>query len=294
MKRMIEKTAVFLNLIRFEHTLFALPYAVAGAFLAEGGVPGWTTALWILVAMVGARTAAMSFNRLVDRRLDAENPRTASRPSANGQVSAVFMALATLISSAVFVAAAWQLNPLCLVLSGPTLVVLLTYSLTKRFFAGSHFVLGLALGLSPVGAWVAVRGELGVESLPAVALGLCVLFWTAGFDMLYACQDEEHDRAHGLFSIPASVGRRGAFVIARLCHVLVPLLLLGVGWAADLSYPWYGAVSVIAVLLVYEHRLVGIDDLSRLNRAFFTVNVAIGFIVMAGAVIDVLMGGGIS
>ncbi len=287
----IEKTKTFLNLIRFEHTLFALPYAVAGAVLGAGGVPHWETALWILVAMVGARTAAMAFNRLVDRRLDAANPRTASRPSANGQVGPVFLTMATLISSAVFIAAAWRLNSLCLALSGPTLVVLLAYSLTKRFFSGSHFVLGLALGLSPVGAWVAVRGELGEESLPALLLGLCVLFWTAGFDILYACQDEEHDRTHGLFSVPASVGRHGAFMIARACHILVPLLLVAVGWAGDLSLIWYTAVATIAVLLVVEHRLVGEGDLSRLNQAFFTVNVVIGFVVMVGAVGDVLLQG---
>ena len=289
-----EKTAVFLNLIRFEHTLFALPYAVAGAFLAQGGFPPLNTAVWILVAMVGARTAAMTFNRLVDRRIDAANPRTASRPSANGQVSPAFMVLATLVSSALFVWAAGQLNHLCLILSGPTLLILLSYSLTKRFFAGSHFVLGLALGLSPLGAWVAVRGELGIESLPAVALGLCVLFWTAGFDILYACQDEEHDRANGLFSVPAGLGRRGAFMVARACHVLVPALLAAVGLTADLTFIWYGAVAIITALLVYEHRLVGVDDLSRLNRAFFTVNVAIGFIVMVGAVGDVLLRGGVS
>ncbi len=235
----------------------------------------------------------MSFNRLVDRRIDAVNPRTASRPSVTGQVSVAFMISATLICCALFFFAASRLNQLAFVLAAPTLAVLLIYSLTKRFFSGSHFVLGLALGLSPLGAWVAVRGELGVESLPAIALGACVLFWTAGFDILYACQDEEHDREHGLFSVPSSLGRKGAFLVARACHVTVPLLLVAVGLTAELSYIWYGAVFIIGSLLVYEHCLVGVDDLSRLNRAFFTVNVAIGFIVMAGAVGDVLLGGGL-
>ncbi len=288
MTTLVGKTAEFMRLIRFEHTLFALPYAVAAAFLAAGGWPSFVTCGWILLAMVGARTAAMAFNRLVDRHLDAANPRTAKRASATGLISPSFLLLAVLVSVLLFGLAAWQLNPLAFYLAWPTLVVLLGYSLTKRFWHHSHLVLGLALGLSPLGAWVAVRGTLGADSLPVVFLAAAVLFWTNGFDILYACQDREYDQSTGLHSVPAQFGIRKAFLIARLSHFMVPMCLLGVGWVGPLHWVYFLSVAAVAVLLVYEHRLVRVDDLSRMNQAFFTVNVVIGFVVMIATLIDIL------
>lgn len=288
MTALVAKSRGFLRLIRFEHTLFALPYAVVGAVLAARGIPPLDVCLWILVCMVGARTAAMGFNRLVDRKLDAQNPRTANRESATGAISPSFLIGAILLSSVVFGFGAWQLNPLAFYLAWPTLAVLLAYSLMKRVWHQSHLVLGIALGLSPLGAWVAVRGTLGAESWPAVLLGLAVMFWTNGFDILYACQDQEHDRSAGLHSVPAKFGTRKAFLIARLSHFLVPIFLLGVGWIAGLHWVYFVGVVAVFVLLIYEHSLVRVDDLSRINQAFFTVNVAIGFLVMVSTMVDIL------
>ncbi len=288
MKSLREKTKEFLRLIRFEHTLFALPYAVAGAFLGARGLPPLGTCGWILLAMVGARTAAMGFNRLVDRRIDAKNPRTAKRASATGVISVPFLVVAIILSSVVFGFAAWQLNPLAFYLAWPTLIVLLSYSLMKRFWHHSHLVLGFALGLSPLGAWVAVRGTLDAASFPAVLLGAAVMFWTNGFDILYACQDLEFDKAAGLHSVPARFGTSKAFLIARLSHLAVPILLFWMGWEASLNWVYFVGAGAVFVLLIYEHSLVRVDDLSRINQAFFTVNVVIGFLVMFSTLIDIL------
>lgn len=287
----MSRVGIFLALIRFEHTLFALPYALAGTLIAAGGRPGWRVFGLVIVAMVGARTAAMSFNRLVDRRIDAANPRTARRASATGAVSAAVLAAATAASAAIFCLAAWLLNDLAFVLSFPTLAVLLAYSYTKRFLHATHYVLGVALGLSPPGAWVAVRGTLE-GSAPAWALGLAVTVWTAGFDILYACQDRDFDRKHGLHSVPVWLGMRRAMGVARLSHALVPLSLVLAGRLAGLGPAYYSAVAVVAVLLVYEHAIVSDDDLSRINRAFFTVNAVIGLLVLAGVVVDLLVTNG--
>ncbi|MEZ6195723.1 MAG: UbiA-like polyprenyltransferase [Planctomycetota bacterium] len=290
------RTATFLGLIRFEHTLFALPYAVAGAFLAaEGWPPAWTF-LWILVAMVGARTAAMTFNRLVDRRFDATNPRTAGRASVTGAVSPGYMVVATLISVALFFLAAWMLRvegkaPWAFWLAGPTLLVLLGYSLTKRFFSGAHYVLGIALGLSPLGAWVAVQGS-PAGAWPALWLGAAVLFWTAGFDILYAFQDVEHDRREGLHSVPARMGRTGALLLARLSHALVPIALYLTGRSAGLGWIYQTAVVLVAALLVVEHALLRGGRFDRIAQAFFHVNVVIAFVVMLGTILDLLIHGG--
>ena len=282
------RLGTFMNLIRFEHTLFALPYAVAGALLAARGLPEGRTFLWIIVAMVGARTAAMTFNRLVDRRIDRANPRTANRASASGEISVGFLVGATVVAAGLFFFAAFMLNRLAFMLAGPTLVVLLGYSLTKRFTRWSHFVLGAALGLSPLGAWVAVQADLST-AWPAFYLGLAVLFWTAGFDILYACQDENFDRDAGLFSVPARLGRRGAFLVARLAHVAVPLLLFAVGQTASLGVVYHVAVVLVAALLIYEHSIVGVDDLDRLGRAFFTVNIVISVVVMSATFLDLIL-----
>ncbi len=291
MTSLVAKPVVFLRLIRFEHTLFALPWALTGALVAARGLPGASVTFWVLVAMVGARTAAMSFNRLVDRRFDAANPRTASRPSVTGELGAGFMATAVFVSVVLFFWAAWNLNPLAFVLAGPTLAVLLGYSLVKRFWAGSHFVLGVALGLSPLGAWVAVKGTLE-DSWPALALGLAVVAWTTGFDILYACQDMAADRGLGLHSVPARFGIPGALQWARASHLLVVPSLLLAGWTANMGYVFFGAVGLVAALLIWEHRLVRPDDLSQVNRAFFQVNVVIACVVLIGASLDLWLTSG--
>jgi 4-hydroxybenzoate polyprenyltransferase len=289
----IASTSVFLKLIRFEHTLFALPYAVAGAFLAAGGWPDAATGGWILLAMVGARTAAMAFNRLVDRRFDATNPRTAGRASVTGEVSPAFMTGAVLLSALAFMAAAWMLRvpgkpAWAFWLAIPTLLILLGYSLAKRFTSSAHFVLGVALGLSPLGAWVAVAGDLS-GAWPALWLAVAVLFWTAGFDVLYACQDIDHDRREGLRSVPARLGTRGAFWVARAAHVLVPLALYAAGRAAGLGWLFQTTVALVALLLLLEHGLLRGGRMDRIMHAFFHVNVTIAFAVMFGTILDLLL-----
>ena len=279
-----------LSLIRFSHTLFALPWAVAGLMLGSGGWPELRVLGWVLVAMVGARTSAMTWNRLVDRRLDATNPRTQDRPSVTGAVSPRAMAALVLASAAVFVLAAYALNPLCGHLSWPTLALLLFYSHTKRFTASAHWVLGVGLGLSPVGAYLAARGGFDVGAAAAGALGAAVTAWTAGFDILYACQDVEHDRREGLHSIPSRLGVPRALNVARACHAVVPLALLGAAWLVDLGAVYLGGVALVALLLVWEHRLVRADDLSKVGKAFFQVNVLIAFVMMIATAIEVVMG----
>lgn len=274
------------RLVRFSHSLFALPWALGSAFLAARGWPGWRTLGLVVVAMVAARTAAMACNRLVDRRFDATNPRTAGRPSVTGEVSPTAMVVSILVGALMFVLAAFALNPLSGILAGPTLVILLGYSWTKRFTVAAHFVLGLALGLSPLGAYVAVRGEFDAESIAALALGVAVIFWTAGFDILYACQDVEHDRAEGLHSVPSRFGVAGALAWARAAHVVVPVALLVAGLVAHLGLVYWVAVATTALLLGYEHALVTPKDLSRLDRAFFPVNVAIAFVVAFAIILD--------
>ena len=278
------------SLIRFSHTLFALPWAIAGLFLGSHGWPERRVLLWVLVAMVGARTAAMMWNRLVDRDIDATNPRTAGRPSVTGEVSPVQMGLALAVAAGVFAFAAFMLNPLCGWLSLPTLLVLLGYSHTKRFTSLAHFALGIALGLSPVGAYLAARGAFDADALAAAALGAAVLFWTAGFDIFYACQDLDHDRREGLHSVPARLGVARALDVARLSHAFVPVALAAAGFTADLGPLYWSGVVIVAGLLVWEHRLVRADDLSRVNQAFFQVNVMIAFVMMLATATDVVIG----
>jgi 4-hydroxybenzoate polyprenyltransferase len=273
------QVVVFGRMIRFSHSVFALPFALSAAALAatEGGI-SWRQVGWILVAMVGARSAAMGFNRLADHRLDARNPRTASRELPSGALSRGQVWGLVVVSAAAFVAASGELNRLCLALSPLALAVVFGYSYTKRFTALSHLFLGLALGVAPVGAWLAVRGEL---TLPPLVLGLAVVFWVAGFDVIYACQDADHDRQVGLRSLPARLGIRGALRAARAFHVAAVLLLLGVFPLVRLHPAYLAGVLVVAALLFYEHRLVRDDDLSRVNAAFFLVNgwVSVGYLV---------------
>jgi len=260
---------IILEMIKFEHTIFALPFAFLGAFIAARGFPGWATSFWIIVAMFGARSAAMAFNRLTDRHFDALNPRTRERALPKGILRPSGVLLFVVASSLFFLFASSMLNPLALALSPLALLIVFFYSYTKRFTSLSHLVLGLALGIAPVGGWVAVTGTL---DLPPFLLTAAVLFWVAGFDIIYACQDTDFDRKHGLFSIPAMLGIRSALRVSILFHFLMLVLLAIALVLFSLSFlSWLGLV-LVAIALLYEHRLVSHDDLSRVNAAFFTMN----------------------
>ncbi|HVF46975.1 MAG TPA: UbiA-like polyprenyltransferase [Pyrinomonadaceae bacterium] len=278
MARVFEKLKTTLEMIKFEHTLFALPFAFLGAILAANGLPTWWQMLWITVAMVGARSAAMTFNRIVDRDVDATNPRTAGRELPSGKLSVSFAWIFLYASIAVFLLAAYSLNWLTFALSPVALLVILGYSYAKRYTAFAHVFLGMALAISPSAAWIAVRGSLDDE-VPLL-LSLLVLMWTAGFDVLYACQDYEFDRKAGLRSIPARFGISNSLRIARLFHfqAFVVLLLLylatGLGWMA------LAGVGAVGALLVYQHSLVKPNDLSRMNAAFFTTNAFVSVILL--------------
>ena len=276
----------FLSLVVFAHTVFALPFALLSAVLAANGVPHGRTLLWILVAMVGARSAAMSFNRIVDRHIDARNPRTARREIPAGVVSPAAAALFCVGSAALFVLAAAQLNRLCLYLSPVALAIVLGYSYAKRVTSFAHLFLGLALAIAPVGAWVAVTGAFAV---PPVLLGFAVLFWVAGFDVIYSLQDEEFDRAEGLRSIPARFGAARALQIARLFHGTTLVLLYAVFLAVSGGWLFGAAVVVAGLFLVRQHRLVSPGDLSRVNAAFFTANGWLSVAVFVLGAADVLL-----
>jgi len=263
---------VVLEMIKFEHSVFALPFALVGALLAAragGGLPTWRQILWIVVAMVGARSAAMTMNRIADIEFDRRNPRTQSRALPTGELSVAFAWVFTLAASAVLVIAAWQLNPLALKLSPIALVVLFFYSYTKRFTTWSHFVLGFCLGMSPAAAWIAIRGSLDWRMLVLCA---AVTLWVGGFDVLYACQDVEFDKAAGLHSIPKKFGIARALWAARAAHVVMVALLAWLAWSFQLAWPAWAGIAVVAALLGYEHSLVKPNDLSKINAAFFTVN----------------------
>jgi 4-hydroxybenzoate polyprenyltransferase len=262
----LERTRAYGRMIRFSHSVFALPFALASAALAAagGGLTAWRL-LWIVAAMVSARSAAMGFNRLVDHAIDARNPRTAGRELPRGVLSPRQVAVFVTLSTAAFVASAALLNPLCLALSPVALAIVLGYSYTKRFTAASHLVLGLSLALAPVGAWLAIRGRF--DAAP-IALGLAVLLWVAGFDAIYACQDVEFDRAEGLHSLPARVGVGRTLALARTAHVLAVLLLAAVFWLAPLGRLYLAGVAAVAALLAWEHTLVSAEDLSRVMQAF--------------------------
>ena len=269
MSALLARVGLYGRMIRLSHSVFALPFALSSAVIAAGSGISWRRVAWILVAMVGARSAAMGFNRLADQDLDARNPRTAGRELPRGAISRAEVWVFVVASAATLVAAAAMLNPLCLALSPLALLVVFGYSYTKRFTALSHVFLGLALALAPVGAWLAIRGRF---EAPPVVLGLAVLFWVAGFDTIYACQDEAFDRAEGLHSLPARLGTRRALVVARLFHVIAVALLAAVSALAPLHPVYLAGVAVVAALLLYEHSLVHADDLSRIDAAFFTVN----------------------
>jgi 4-hydroxybenzoate polyprenyltransferase len=279
MSEVWNKLKTTLEMIKFEHTLFALPFAFLGAILAANGLPTWQQIVWITVAMVGARSAAMTFNRIVDRDVDAANPRTANREIPSGKLSIGFAWAFLYISIGVFLLASYSLNWLTFALSPVALIVVLGYSYAKRFTAFAHVLLGLALAISPSAAWIAVRGSLD-EEVPLL-LSLLVLMWTAGFDVLYACQDSEFDRRAGLHSIPARFGIARSLWIARLFHFQAFIVLLILYLATGLGWPAMVGVGVVGVLLIYQHTLVRANDLSRLNAAFFTTNAFVSVILLA-------------
>jgi len=276
---------ITLEMIKWEHSIFALPFALCGAMLAAGGVPAWRPLAWIIIAMVSARSAAMAFNRLADASIDAANPRTATRALPVGQLTPAFVSVFVLLSCGIFVLAASQLNRLTLLLSPVALAVILLYSYTKRFTRWSHLVLGIALGIAPAAAWIAVRGSLDPRILLLTA---AVTFWVGGFDVIYACQDYDYDTAHGLHSIPRYLGIKNALTIARLFHILMIGLLVALVVTFGLGKLAIVGVAAVAALLLYEHLLVRHNDLSKLNAAFFTMNGVISvvfFLFVAGDVL---------
>ncbi|HEX4951606.1 MAG TPA: UbiA-like polyprenyltransferase [Blastocatellia bacterium] len=284
---MLKSLRITLEMIKIEHTLFALPFAFLGAVLAARGLPSVQQIIWITVAMVGARSAAMAFNRLADRDIDAANPRTAMRAIPAGLLSTQFVGLFTLASAAIFFLAAYMLNPLTLLLSPVALASVLLYSYTKRFTSLSHMVLGWCLSIAPTGAWIAVRGA--IDSPVPLLLSLAVMLWTAGFDVMYACQDHEFDVKAGLHSIPQTLGLAKALWVARLLHVGMFAALIAVFALSHLH--WLGLLGVIAtaVLLVYQHSIVHARDLSRLNAAFFTTNAFVSVILFVTVATDIFL-----
>jgi 4-hydroxybenzoate polyprenyltransferase len=273
MQRFLRNLYELLEMIKIGHSVLALPFAFMGAIMAARGLPDGRTLFYILVAMVGARSAAMAFNRLVDARIDGLNPRTADRALPAGKISRGATVLFIAASAAIFMGAAAQLNRLCFALSPVALLVILGYSYTKRYSAASHLVLGLSLGLAPVGGWLAVRGDL---SLAILVLAGAVLFWVAGFDILYALQDEEFDRRVGLFSAPARVGQTWARRLAALCHLLAALGFGVTGRLAGLGLIYTGAVVVSATILLAQHLMLSVREPLRLPPAFFTLNGLVG------------------
>jgi len=274
---------LLLDMIKFEHTLFALPFALLALFLAAEGWPDSRILLWVLVAMVGARSAAMTVNRIADLRQDAENPRTRDRHLPLGLVRRRDAWLFAGLAAAIFVVAAWRLNPLALGLSPVALAVIVGYSWTKHFTWASHLWLGVSLALAPLGAWIAVRGRL--DALPfLIAAG--VVFWVAGFDTIYACQDIDFDRRRGLHSLPARLGPQAALLVARVFHVLMlaAFAALGIGFGFGWLY-WLGLAGV-AVLVVVQHALVRAGDLRHIDVAFFNVNSIVGVLLMAFTLAD--------
>jgi 4-hydroxybenzoate polyprenyltransferase len=277
------KLGVFLEAIKFEHTVFALPFAYTGMLLAAGGAPGWRPFIWITVAMASARTLAMALNRLIDHQIDARNPRTANRALPRRLLSVREMGAYTGIAGVVLIIAAWQLNPLCLALLPGAVVILTGYSYTKRFTWLCHAVLGIATGLAPVGAWTAITATVDPRSL---LLLLVVATWIGGFDLLYACQDVRVDLAQGLHSVPARFGIAAALVWSAIAHVITVAALVATGVVMGLGpIYWLGLASVVA-LLAYEHSLLKPNDLSRLDVAFFNVNGYIAVILFLGTAGD--------
>lgn len=286
MNSLYQRVTLYLKMIKFSHSIFALPFAFTGAIMAASGLPPVRDVFWIIVAMAGARSGAMGFNRIIDREIDARNPRTTNRELPAGKIdlkSAVFF---TLLSFLLFIAAAYMLNPLCLKLSPLAIVIVIIYSYTKRFTWASHFVLGLALSVAPVGAWIAIKGTFNIEILP---LSLAVVFWLTGFDTLYALQDIEFDKAAGLYSIPQRFGIKKALYLARLFHFITVLLLVFTGLILNRGFYYLVGMAIVAALFIYEHSIVTPRDQSRLNIAFFNMNGYISVTAFVFTLLDYLL-----
>ncbi|MFO7832025.1 MAG: UbiA-like polyprenyltransferase [Desulfuromonadaceae bacterium] len=283
------KIRALLEMIKFSHTVFAFPFALIGVVLAADAseqLPSLTQLLWIFVAMVGARSAAMGLNRIIDARIDARNPRTEERHIPAGKVSLLEAWIFVIISVLMFELAAWKLNPLCFYLSFVVLFFLVLYAYAKRFTIYAHLILGLCLAAAPIGAWIALRGDVQIS---IVLLGLAVLLWVSGFDIFYALQDLDFDRDQGLYSIPAHLGAQKSCLLVRWLHIGMVVVLLLVWLSAGLGWLYLVGVAVVAALLVYEHRLVKPEDLSRLDAAFFTMNGYISIILFAFVLADVVL-----
>lgn len=277
----------FLKMIKLEHSLFALPFAFVGMFLAANGMPSWNVILWVVVAMVGARSAAMGLNRYADAEIDARNPRTASREIPAGNISKTATICYIILSLAVYFLAAVMLNKLTAILSPIPILIFILYAYAKRFTNFCHIILGIALGLAPVCAWIAVTGTV---NLPPFILGGAIILWVAGFDILYAIQDIEYDRKEGLHSIPAVFGVSGSLIIARLLHFAAFFLFILLMAFTNLGYIYLAGVLISGALMAYEHSLVSKDDLSKLNMAFFNMNAYISITIMIFSIIDIWVG----
>ncbi|MBI5674258.1 MAG: UbiA family prenyltransferase [Nitrospirae bacterium] len=281
----LRKTSDFLRLIKFSHSVFALPFAFTGALIAAKGIPSLRHIIWITVAMVGARTVAMGLNRIIDSKIDALNPRTKDREIPKGIIKKSEAFFYTLLALAVFILAAYKLNPLCLMLSPMAVFVVALYPYAKRFTSLSHLILGLALSFAPFGAWVAIKGSLDTAILP---LSFAVMFWVAGFDIFYAMQDMEFDRRHTLFSIPSRFGIKNSIRLAKFFHLITILLLLSLIPIFNMRGFYLAGVLIAAALLVYEHMLVKPDDLSRIDMAFFNMNGYISITLFLFTLMDCL------
>ena len=288
-RRSVRQIRVFLEMVKFEHTIFALPFAYLGMVLAAGGWPGWHTFIWITVAMAAARTFAFAINRLADRLYDARNPRTRNRALPQGRISPAAVGAMAGVALLILALAAWQLNPFVLALLPGALVLLVGYSYAKRFTWASHWILGITDGMATAGAWAAVTASLA-HPAPWL-LWLTVTVWMAGFDIIYACQDVDFDRAEGLYSVPALFGIATALRVARANHVLTVLALAAVGVALGLTWPFWIGVAAVAALLWYENSLVKPEDLSRVNIAFFNVNGYISVLIFVAGWAGVVVGG---
>ncbi len=283
---MVARLVLYLRMIKFSHSVFALPFAFTAMVLAADGIPRAGQILWIAVAMVSGRTAAMGLNRIIDRRIDAENPRTAGREIPSGKIKVTEAMVFVLISLMVFFFAAYMLNPLCLRLAPIAVFFFILYPYTKRFTWLSHVVLGIAISGAPLGAWIAIRGSIDVDILP---LCIAVVFWLAGFDVLYALQDLDFDQSKGLYSIPARFGVKRALFLSRGFHLITWSLLLVTALVFRLGALYYIGLLLVATLLVHEHRLVKEDDLSKLNMAFFNMNGYISIAVFLFTTLDIFM-----
>lgn len=282
MKSLIE----FFKMIKLEHSLFALPFAFTGMIIGAKGIPEINIILWVIVAMVGARSAAMGLNRLIDANIDGKNPRTENRSIPKGLISKKQTFLYIILSLIIYFIATYMINSLAFMLSPIPVLVFILYSYTKRFTNMCHIVLGVALGLAPIGAWVAATGEL---PLPAFILGIGVLFWVAGFDILYAIQDIDFDRSQGLYSIPALMGISGALITARVLHIIAFILFFILKFMVGLGTIYLAGILISGAFLAYEHSLVSKNDLSKLNVAFFNINAYISIIIFVFTLIDLLV-----